>query len=79
MPANVPGRAREEAPMTIDIERVDHIGIRVAELERALSFYQVLGFELFHDETTPPGAIVRRLQARTDQEGEPSLSSFLMK
>ena len=37
--------------MTIDIERVDHIGIRVAEMERALSFYQVLGFELFHDDT----------------------------
>ena len=29
--------------MTIDIERVDHIGIRVAELERALSLLPGLG------------------------------------
>jgi lactoylglutathione lyase len=50
VPVNLPGRAREAAPMTIDIERVDHIGIRVAELERALSFYQVLGFELVHED-----------------------------
>lgn len=32
----------------IDIERVDHIGIRVRELDRALAFYRVLGFELRH-------------------------------
>lgn len=31
----------------IDIERVDHIGIRVTDVERALAFYQVLGFEVF--------------------------------
>src|ERR671929_1528124 len=31
---------------TIDIERVDHIGIRVRDLDRALAFYRVLGFEL---------------------------------
>ncbi len=45
--------------MTIDIERVDHIGIRVAELERALSFYQVLGFELFHEDTNDAVVIIR--------------------
>ena len=45
--------------MTIDIERVDHIGIRVVELERALSFYQVLGFELFHDDTNDAVVIIR--------------------
>ena len=43
--------------MTIDIERVDHIGIRVTELERALSFYQVLGFELLHKSTLDAVAI----------------------
>src|ERR1051325_11609641 len=31
---------------TIDIQRVDHIGIRVRDLDRALAFYRVLGFEL---------------------------------
>jgi lactoylglutathione lyase len=33
---------------TITIERVDHIGIRVRDYERALAFYRVLGFELRH-------------------------------
>ena len=28
----------------IAIERVDHIGIRVRDLERALNFYRALGF-----------------------------------
>jgi catechol 2,3-dioxygenase-like lactoylglutathione lyase family enzyme len=32
----------------IAIERVDHIGIRVRDLDRALAFYRVLGFELHH-------------------------------
>ena len=31
---------------TISIERVDHIGIRVRDLERALAFYRALGFTL---------------------------------
>jgi catechol 2,3-dioxygenase-like lactoylglutathione lyase family enzyme len=31
---------------TIAIERVDHIGIRVRDLHRALAFYGALGFEL---------------------------------
>ena len=30
----------------IAIERVDHIGIRVHDLERSLAFYGVMGFEL---------------------------------
>ena len=33
-------------PQTIAIEGVDHIGIRVRNLDRALGFYGVLGFEL---------------------------------
>ena len=36
------------APAGIEIQRVDHIGIRVRELDRALAFYRVLGFELRH-------------------------------
>ncbi|HVM80211.1 MAG TPA: VOC family protein [Stellaceae bacterium] len=32
----------------IAVERVDHIGIRVRDLERALAFYRLLGFELRH-------------------------------
>jgi Glyoxalase/Bleomycin resistance protein/Dioxygenase superfamily len=40
----------KEMPMsqTISIERVDHIGIRVRDLDRALSFYRALGFRLLH-------------------------------
>jgi catechol 2,3-dioxygenase-like lactoylglutathione lyase family enzyme len=30
----------------VAIERVDHIGIRVRDLDRALNFYRVLGFDL---------------------------------
>lgn len=31
---------------TIAIDQVDHIGIRVRDLDRALAFYEVLGFKL---------------------------------
>jgi lactoylglutathione lyase len=34
---------------TIGIERVDHVGIRVADAERAMAFYAMLGFELLYD------------------------------
>ena len=30
----------------INIENVDHLGIRVTDAQRALSFYKILGFEL---------------------------------
>ena len=30
----------------ITIDKIDHIGIRVTDRNRALSFYQILGFEL---------------------------------
>ncbi|MGH7554944.1 MAG: VOC family protein [Longimicrobiales bacterium] len=33
----------------IDIEQVDHIGIRVRDKSRALTFYSQLGFELVHE------------------------------
>ncbi len=37
------------AKRTIGIERVDHVGIRVADTERAMAFYAMLGFELLYD------------------------------
>ena len=42
----------------IDIERVDHIGIRVRDLDRALAFYRMLGFELRHKVTFDAVAII---------------------
>ena len=47
---------------TIAIERVDHIGIRVRDLERALAFYRVLGFALMHRAADDDVAIVRNQQ-----------------
>jgi len=44
---------------TIDISRVDHIGIRVKDLDRALAFYRVLGFELHAKAADDAVAIVK--------------------
>jgi len=44
---------------TIAIERVDHIGIRVRDLDRALAFYGVLGFELMRRAEGDDVAIIR--------------------
>ena len=44
---------------TIAIERVDHIGVRVRDLDRALGFYRVLGFALVHRAEGDDVAIVR--------------------
>src|ERR1700693_2109807 len=33
----------------IDIEQVDHLGIRVTDKARALAFYARLGFEIAHE------------------------------
>jgi lactoylglutathione lyase len=43
----------------ITIERVDHIGIRVRDLDRSLSFYRILGFDLLHRAEGDDVAIVR--------------------
>lgn len=40
----------------IEIEKVDHYGLRIAELDRSMKFYQILGFE-FHFEA-PNDAVV---------------------
>jgi len=47
---------------TIDIERVDHIGVRVRDLERALTFYRILGFSLLHRAQGDDVAIIRNPQ-----------------
>ncbi|MGH7090337.1 MAG: VOC family protein, partial [Stellaceae bacterium] len=43
----------------ITIERVDHIGIRVRNFDRAMAFYKVLGFSLGHRVTFDEVAIIR--------------------
>jgi lactoylglutathione lyase len=43
----------------IAIERVDHIGIRVRNLERAVNFYRLLGFDLLRRAEGDDVAIIR--------------------
>lgn len=43
----------------VTIERVDHIGIRVRDFDRAMTFYSVLGFELRHRVDFDAVAIIR--------------------
>jgi lactoylglutathione lyase len=43
----------------IVIERVDHIGIRVHDLDRAMPFYEALGFKLLRRITYDPVAILK--------------------
>ena len=43
----------------IEIRRVDHIGIRVADLDRSVAFYGVLGFELLHKDPNDAVAILK--------------------
>ena len=46
----------------VAIDRVDHIGIRVRDFERAMAFYQILGFELRHRVEFDAVAIIRNSQ-----------------
>jgi lactoylglutathione lyase len=43
----------------IEIERVDHIGVRVRNLDRALAFYRVLGFAMVRRGESDDVAIIR--------------------
>lgn len=43
----------------IEVSRVDHIGVRVRDLERALRFYALLGFKLHARAANDAVAIVR--------------------
>src|SRR5262245_65809855 len=45
--------------LTIDIPRVDHIGVRVRDLERAMKFYGMLGFRLHAKATNDAVAVIR--------------------
>lgn len=47
---------------TINVERVDHTGIRVADADRALDFYDMLGFEVITRVTFDPVIIIRNAQ-----------------
>jgi lactoylglutathione lyase len=47
---------------TVHIERVAHIGIRVRDLDRALAFYRMLGFELSRRAQGDDVAIIRSPQ-----------------
>jgi len=47
------------AQSRIDIGRVDHIGIRVGDLARALDFYRVLGFELHWQDAHDAVAVIK--------------------
>ena len=43
----------------VPIDGVDHIGIRVRDFDRAMAFYEVLGFELRHRVDFDAVAIIR--------------------
>lgn len=43
----------------IEVEAVDHIGVRVADLDRALSFYAHLGFALHYKASGDAVAIIK--------------------
>jgi lactoylglutathione lyase len=46
----------------IEIAAVDHIGVRVRDLERAMQFYALLGFEVAHKAANDAVAVVRNAQ-----------------
>jgi lactoylglutathione lyase len=43
----------------ISIEKIDHIGIRVTQRDRALAFYEVLGFKLLFEPDFDQVAIIK--------------------
>jgi lactoylglutathione lyase len=43
----------------MNVETVDHVGIRVADLERAMDFYRLFGFEVEHRADNDPVAVVK--------------------
>ncbi|TMH62213.1 MAG: VOC family protein, partial [Betaproteobacteria bacterium] len=43
----------------IDVPAVDHIGVRVRDLERAMKFYTMLGFKLEFNAANDAVAVVR--------------------
>ena len=49
-------------PSIANIERVDHVGIRVSDEDRAVTFYGVLGFEVVTRVEFDPVLIIRNSQ-----------------
>ena len=47
---------------TITIKQVDHIGIRVSDLDRAMAFYSVLGFKIEHQSENDAVVIINNGQ-----------------
>ncbi|MBT5048333.1 MAG: VOC family protein [Rhodospirillaceae bacterium] len=47
------------APDTIPVERVDHVGIRVTDADRAIKFYEIFGFEVLHKSSLDAVVIIR--------------------
>ena len=64
----------------LNIEKVDHIGIRISDKARSVAFYQVLGFELITDSgfekghpiilEHPSGVVLNLLGPSNASEGE---------
>ncbi|MBO0685084.1 MAG: VOC family protein [Candidatus Dormibacteraeota bacterium] len=46
------------------IERIDNVGVAVTDLERALAFYERVGFAIEDRETETPSALLRAGDAR---------------
>jgi len=49
--------------MAIEIAAVDHIGVRVRDLDRAMKFYGLLGFELHYKAGNDAVAVVKNAHA----------------
>lgn len=47
----------------ISVERVDHVGIRVRDAERAISFYKIFGFTVHHRSDIDSVVIIRNAES----------------
>jgi lactoylglutathione lyase len=63
----------------MQIETIDHVGIRVANLDRAMTFYELFGFRVIHKADNDPVAVVKNAEdvelnlvfnANDDNDGE---------